>query len=91
MKVYLVTEIDQDHLYYTELEFINPGCYIKTFATHDLARKYVEQYIKKYFPEEDFFTHDDMVDRVYITDQVNGKVTLLSIEEQEVITSEEGF
>ena len=92
MKVYLITErVKEDKWDDVDVEDLKYKV-LKTFATYDLAKKYVERYIDEYFSEEEGdYSIEVYESATYITDEVNDYVILVSIEEQEVITSEEDF
>ena len=92
MKVYLITErVKEDKWDDVDVEDLKYKV-LKTFATYDLAKKYVERYIDEYFSEEEGdYSIEVYESATYITDEVNDCEILVSIEEQEVITSEEDF
>lgn len=92
MKVYLITErVKEDPWDEVDVEDLNYKV-LKTFSTYDLAKKYVERYIDEYFSEEEGdYSIETCESATYITDEVNDDVILVSIQEQEVITSEEDF
>lgn len=92
MKVWLVTERVKDNwdhlLDDVDVEDLKYNV-LKTFATYDLAKKYVDRYVEEYFAEEVGCSIECYEASTYITDDASD--ILVQIMEQEVITSEEDF